>query len=733
MMIHIISALLGLSTSAAAAADVARSAAGPERWCGVFDYEGFASGAPMNISIDGAGATATVNQVWDRKAHGCHSCCPEVEAGLNVTRTATHIAFLGDEGVAQYYSFEAAFSAAGDGMAGNITHGGRTYGSFAAQRIGCPTILQNCSSTPTPAPPTPPGPPPPHAPVPVWPLPLRLDCTPPAPRANAPPELLASTVSITLTGAGAASAVAAQAAARYQLLLRGAGSTAGSVTEIAVAVEGADETLGQTTNYSYALHYAAAAAAHDDSSGAGLTVTASVASPFGLGYALETLLQLASPGAQRDCGGGFAVQDAPVYQHRGLLLDTARRFFPLALLESTIDAMAIFKLNVLHLHLVSLPHAAATRDAMIMHACFTYVSLTPLPPLLRILLTQNDANSVHRFRVESKVFPQLNQPQNCSECEFYSQDEIRGLVQYARLRGVRVIPEFELLSHATSICGPLKSAGIVCCGGKWGMLQLGDDPAGNTTRILSALLAEMVPLFPDRVFHIGGDETKYETTGPCTVNASRSLQQKIMKKLVALGKQPMGWQEILLETDAASSFPEAIIEPWSKAGIWAQMGHPAVEALPSSLYLDHAVTSAGSARAPGVWVDITAGAMNASNAHFLLGGEASMWSDQYQGTKHTPGHQSATCMLPSPASDAAFATSISATIWPRAAVAAGSFWRWEESLSPQTQPELFASVVAAANEILVARGIETCPCANATFNGCDSVTHCGVEYCNQTL
>ena len=186
--------LLGLAISAAAVAGVARSAAGPEHWCGLFDYEGFASGAPMNISIDD-GAIAIVNQVWDRKAHGCHSCCPEVEAGLNVTRTATHIAILGDESsTSQYYSFEAVFTAAGNGMAGNITHGGRTYGSFAAQRNGCPTILQNCTSAPTPAPPTPPGPPPPHAPVPVWPLPLRLDCTPPTlppalpRRADAPPE-----------------------------------------------------------------------------------------------------------------------------------------------------------------------------------------------------------------------------------------------------------------------------------------------------------------------------------------------------------------------------------------------------------------------------------------------------------------------------------------------------------------------------------------------------------------
>ena len=681
--------------------------ASAEHWCGEFDYPGgFATKAPMNISIAPNGTTATIHWVWDRKAHGCYNCCPETEPGLLVARNTSHLTLLGNGTVSQYYSFEAAFNAAGDGMVGNITNGGRTYGSFAAQKNGCPQIEQNCTPVPTPSPPpapspTPPGPPPLHAPVPVWPLPLRLNCTHTPHSANALPatELLASTVSVEITGAGAASPVTVAAAARYQLLLRKAGSASGRVTVVTVEVETADDTLDPTTNYNYSMFHDSSASGSASTS---TTVTAAAASPFGVAYAFETLLQLASPRAQLDCSGGFTVQDVPVYQHRGLLLDTARRFFPLAVVLSTIDGMSIFKLNVLHLHL---------------------------------------SDSTYLFRVESKTFPQLNRfsGRNCqlnSTCSFYTQEDIKSIVQYAHMRGIRVIPEFELLSHATSICGPLKSEGIVCCSGKWGMLQLGDDAAGNTTRILSALLTEMVPLFPDPVLHIGGDETQYEEPpSPCTVNASKSLQQKIMKQLVALGKTPMGWQEILLETGAAASFPEAIIEPWSKAGLWAQTDHPAVEALPSSLYLDKAATSAGYVHGgsyqPGVWFDITSGVLNTSNAHFLLGGEASMWGDQYTGTKHTPGHKSAGCMLPSPSSDALFAKSISGTIWPRAAVAAGSFWRWEESLSPQIQPELFASVVVAVNDILLARGVETCPCANATSNGCDSVQRCGVMYCNQ--
>eukprot|EP01043_Picozoa_sp_COSAG02_P045033 COSAG02_NODE_4078_length_5809_cov_1.830363_5_plen_80_part_00 len=60
----------------------------------MFNYKGFATNAPLNISI--AGSTASIISVWDRKAHGCHHCCAETEAGLKVTRSNTRITFLGN-------------------------------------------------------------------------------------------------------------------------------------------------------------------------------------------------------------------------------------------------------------------------------------------------------------------------------------------------------------------------------------------------------------------------------------------------------------------------------------------------------------------------------------------------------------------------------------------------------------------------------------------------------------
>ena len=273
------------------------------------------------------------------------------------------------------------------------------------------------------------------------------------------------------------------------MLLRSAGTTGGAVQTVTVLVPTAAETLGPDTSYSYSI---------DHTGGATIAVTAT--SPFGVGYAMETLLQLAAPAARASCER-FSVADAPMYEHRGLLLDTGRRFYPTALLESTIDAMAMFKLNVLHLHL-------------------------------------NEG----RFRVESKVFPLLNQPQNCSECEFYTQDEIRRLVQFAHVRGVRVVPEFELTAHAAALCTAWRADGVAkCCSGVY-TPQLPGDASGNTSRLVGQLLTEMAALLPDPVVHIGGDEARYQpgATGACTINATKSLQVATMRQLVALGKVPMG-------------------------------------------------------------------------------------------------------------------------------------------------------------------------------------------------
>lgn len=244
------------------------------------------------------------------------------------------------------------------------------------------------SPSPSPNPPSPSPPsPPPLTSVPVWPLPLKLDCVPPADSSSgysgAPTvPLLSSSVTITLAGSGSGTRVSQAAAARYQLLLRAAGSAAGVVTKVVVTVQASNSSLGMGTNYSYSIISGTTTTTTTNTASAGVAglnaaaaVNVLAATPFAVAYAMETLLQLAAPAAQKICGGGFTVVDEPTYVHRGILLDTGRRFFPTAVVKTTIESMAMFKLNVLHFHL-----------------------------------------SEGRFRVESTTYPELNLPCSNKTC-----------------------------------------------------------------------------------------------------------------------------------------------------------------------------------------------------------------------------------------------------------------------------------------------------------------------------
>ncbi|MCA1615958.1 MAG: family 20 glycosylhydrolase, partial [Acidobacteria bacterium] len=183
---------------------------------------------------------------------------------------------------------------------------------------------------------------------------------------------------------------------------------------------------------------------------------------------LETFLQL----LDGDRAGYFVpavqIQDRPRFPWRGLLIDVARHYQPMEVLKRNLDAMAAVKLNVLHWH-----------------------------------LTENQG-----FRIESKKFPRLHGLG--SDGQFYTQDEARDLVAYARERGIRVVPEFDIPGHATawlvghpelgSAPGPYqieRAAGIFD--------PVLDPTREQTYKFLDTFLGEMAALFPDAYLHIGGD------------------------------------------------------------------------------------------------------------------------------------------------------------------------------------------------------------------------------------
>ena len=144
-----------------------------------------------------------------------------------------------------------------------------------------------------------------------------------------------------------------------------------------------------------------------------LEVTASgatIAAPTDLGalHGLQTFLQLVSVSQDGFAAPAVNIKDAPRFPWRGLLIDVGRHFMPLEVLRRNIDGMEAVKMNVLHLH-----------------------------------ISENQG-----FRVESKKFPKLQE--KGSDGLYYTQEEIRGLVAYARERGVRILPEFDSPGHSTA-------------------------------------------------------------------------------------------------------------------------------------------------------------------------------------------------------------------------------------------------------------------------------------------
>ena len=243
-------------------------------------------------------------------------------------------------------------------------------------------------------------------------------------------------------------------------------------------------------------------------------------------HGLATFAQLIVPGPDGFQVAGVHIEDKPRYQWRGLMLDVCRHWMPVEVVKRNLDAMAAVKLNVLHWH-----------------------------------LSEDEG-----FRVESKTYPQLQAMG--SDGAFYTQDQIRDVVEYARNRGIRVVPEFDVPGHTGSWF-----PGYPELASRPGPFTLGDknsamDPTKESTyAFLDGFIGEMAPLFPDPYWHVGGDEVTAAAWASNDaivafmkdhdIASNRALQvyfnQRLLKIVQSHGKTMVGWDEILfpgLPTDA---------------------------------------------------------------------------------------------------------------------------------------------------------------------------------------
>jgi hexosaminidase len=322
-------------------------------------------------------------------------------------------------------------------------------------------------------------------------------------------------------------------------------------------------------------------------------------SPLGVMHGLETLLQLVALDTESFHFPAVSIQDRPRFPWRGLLIDVARHWQPVEVIRRNLDAMAAFKMNVFHWHL----------------------------------------SEDQGFRMESKRFPKLHGLG--SDGLYYTQAQVREVVAYARERGIRVIPEFDMPGHTASwFVGYPKLAsapGPYAIERGWGVF----DPCMDPTReelytFLDAFLAEITPLFPDAYWHIGGDEVngRQWDSNPRIAAFKKShgmknnedLQAYFNKRLIALltkhGKKAVGWDEIL-HPDLPKS---AVIQSWRGQAALAQSAQQGYSGILSwGYYIDHLRSAAFHYQVDPMGQQ--AASLPPGQKAMLLGGEACMWGE----------------------------------------------------------------------------------------------------------
>jgi hypothetical protein len=535
----------------------------------------------------------------------------------------------------------------------------------------------------------------------LWPLPESVQCT-----AGGLP--LAAGFKVHTS---APSAVAIAAAQRYTelfapapLALEATTAAAGARTlsGVVLVIQNASEALGVDTRYDYTLR----------STGSELTATAS--SPYGAVAALETIGQLLS-----GCKAGFGcthftcaellLSDSPMFRHRGLMIDAGRRHYPLPLVKDLLEGMAMARLNVLHLHFADYGNSE---------------------------FEQFGAGGI---RIESKRYPQLTAglEDSAGNRLYYTQEEVGELVAFAKLRGIRVLPELEQTGHASylwSLAGPPHDLEFCSTNteDKTGA-QVYNDVAGRAKAVLTSLVEEYSALFPDAVFHTGSDETAY--VGNCTKQNTIDLEREVAAKVVSLAKKPMLWWANATTLQVARP-GQTIINAWTPSYSAVQAtaaGYEAVESAGGQFYLDHPKGKGWADLSP-YWFDITrAETLTARQREILLGGEVSMWNNPWclWGECHsTKGERFCGWWMSGMDAkyDAEYARSVQGAVWPKAAVAAGAFYRYNSSLPVEELTRRVRAFTAAMTK----RGLRPCTCSafDGVGGGCTPAARCGVPYAN---
>lgn len=313
---------------------------------------------------------------------------------------------------------------------------------------------------------------------------------------------------------------------------------------------------------------------------------------------LETVLQLMQADAEGYYFPAVHIEDAPRFPWRGLLIDVARHWMPVEVIKRNLDGLAAAKMNVLHWHL--------TED--------------------------------QGFRVECKIFPKLHELG--SDGFYYTQAQIKEIIDYAADRGIRVMPEFDIPGHSTSwFVGYPEYAsqpGPYSVERKWGIMDPAFNPArAETYEFFDAFFKEMCELFPDDYIHIGGDENNgvhwdaneeiQRFKRDNNIKDNHELQSYFNKRLLNIlqkyNKKMVGWDEIL----QPDSPKDIVIQSWRGRESLIHAAKNGYQVLLSNgYYIDLIQPTDYHYLNDPLTEDM---GLTPEQAQFILGGEATMWAE----------------------------------------------------------------------------------------------------------
>ena len=430
---------------------------------------------------------------------------------------------------------------------------------------------------------------------------------------------------------------------------------------------------------------------------------------WGALHAFTTLQQIVIS----DGNGGLLVEqpvsikDSPLYPYRGVMIDTGRNFISLKKIYEQIDGMSLSKLNVLHWHL-------------------------------------DDAQS---WPVQISAYPQMTKDAY-SPNEVYSHNDLRGVIAYARARGIRVIPEVDTPGHASSGWKQVDPEIVACANSWWsndnwplhtsvepnpGQLDITNN---KTYEVVEKIYNELSVIFTDNFFHVGGDEIhdncfNFSTNAQrwFAANTSRTyndLLQYWVDQAVPIFKKPKNrrlimWEDIYTATPHANNVPKDIIlQSWNggldNIKLLTSNGYDVIVSSSDFFYLDcgfggwvtndprYDVMSNPDANTPnfnyggigGSWCapyktwqriydfDFTEGLTDGEKKH-VIGAAVPLWSEQVDDTV------------------------VSSKMWPRAAALAELVWSGNRRADGQKRTTDLTQRILNFREYLVANGVQAAP------------------------